>query len=1035
LCQGISVVTPHGGVERLPHLGASLANLAQARGVSEVIVAEMGAQPCAARLARRWGAKYVFIHNSEVFERARALNTGAALAEFDLVLWKDNDLLLPESFAEIAAAELRSRNLDHLLPYEAIRYLNAADSRSVIAGTVAPATCKPARVLYGGRDVSGGAALVRSDFLFRFGGIPDMFRGWGGEDNAWMHKASLFGRTGVTQRSGQYLFHLHHADSGAFAGRPLSTNPYYSENVAMLGRLRAIASKEEFLQRFPDSSRRICPWDKSRRIALLYAPSGSAAAASVERGLRDIYGIGCAAQPLSHDWILECADAEAIIAVDPPEHFLREADAEGLWPRILMLVTDSGAIVASRRALLERARAAVVLDTAMKPGEGAWAISAAKLNDPIGLAKVLVQPLSLLMAGDKTRARQSADNLAGGELPVWVYWEGECPEWIRLCQQTIRCHAPGLRLLDRAAFETLWDIDRDIHLERLQTAHRSDFVRAFLLARFGGLWIDSDCIVMQPLTEILASLRETDFVAHRDRQGFYPNGFIGARPNSIIASELYQRVCERLRAGRPLGWISLGGEPLTEVLRTTTIKWRELPCETIQPVCWSQPEVFFEIGSPDEHELKRDPSALCYMLSNTEVQKFVAKNPERKILADGTFFRYLIKRSLETDAEDARVSMVTSPLRIAREVAALLETISKLQPRRILEIGVGTGIRGLLIRESYGDRESDIFELAGVTSNGAVKLTVREDVYSSILQEPLDRIHLLDSKLWDLVILGSGWEAATELAIQFLKKALEKSAYVLLFDSDVSPELTASLVAFSDDLVCAMPADEPQAAGPRHFLFSRNDSKRIARRHRIGRIFEQIFRDNCRRRDESVSGPGSCLAQTYEIRQRLPFLFADLGIETLLDAGCGDFHWLQHVDLGLKEYIGIDIVGDLIARNRQQFGLPNRRFILADLTEAPLPRSDFILCRDCLVHFSFADIVRILRNFGRSGSMYLLTTTFPERAENQEIATGDWRTLNLERAPFHFPAPMRIINERCTERGGIYADKSLGLWRLSDICL
>jgi hypothetical protein len=232
-----------------------------------------------------------------------------------------------------------------------------------------------------------------------------------------------------------------------------------------------------------------------------------------------------------------------------------------------------------------------------------------------------------------------------------------------------------------------------------------------------------------------------------------------------------------------------------------------------------------------------------------------------------------------------------------------------------------------------------------------------------------------------------------------------------------------------------MPADEPQAAGPRHFLFSRNDSKRIARRHRIGRIFEQIFRDNCRRRDESVSGPGSCLAQTYEIRQRLPFLFADLGIETLLDAGCGDFHWLQHVDLGLKEYIGIDIVGDLIARNRQQFGLPNRRFILADLTEAPLPRSDFILCRDCLVHFSFADIVRILRNFGRSGSMYLLTTTFPERAENQEIATGDWRTLNLERAPFHFPAPMRIINERCTERGGIYADKSLGLWRLSDFCL
>jgi hypothetical protein len=41
--------------------------------------------------------------------------------------------------------------------------------------------------------------------------------------------------------------------------------------------------------------------------------------------------------------------------------------------------------------------------------------------------------------------------------------------------------------------------------------------------------------------------------------------------------------------------------------------------------------------------------------------------------------------------------------------------------------------------------------------------------------------------------------------------------------------------------------------------------------------------------------------------------------------------------------------------------------------------------------------------------------------------------LNLQLPPFNFPAPLRLIEENCTEDGGKYADKSLGLWRLSDL--
>ena len=43
----------------------------------------------------------------------------------------------------------------------------------------------------------------------------------------------------------------------------------------------------------------------------------------------------------------------------------------------------------------------------------------------------------------------------------------------------------------------------------------------------------------------------------------------------------------------------------------------------------------------------------------------------------------------------------------------------------------------------------------------------------------------------------------------------------------------------------------------------------------------------------------------------------------------------------------------------------------------------------------------------RSGIPYLLTTTFPGAAANEEIVTGDWRVLNLEAPPFGLPPPSR----------------------------
>jgi SAM-dependent methyltransferase len=197
--------------------------------------------------------------------------------------------------------------------------------------------------------------------------------------------------------------------------------------------------------------------------------------------------------------------------------------------------------------------------------------------------------------------------------------------------------------------------------------------------------------------------------------------------------------------------------------------------------------------------------------------------------------------------------------------------------------------------------------------------------------------------------------------------------------------------------------------------------------------FAQIYETNLWLDAESRSGTGSNLDETAKLRVALPPLLHRLKARRLLDVPCGDFNWMSQVDLSGIEYIGGDIVESIVQADRERYESRTRRFMKVDLTGGPLPQADVILCRDCLVHFSFANIFAAFRTMRESGAEYLLTTTFPNRQANKDIVDGDWRPLNLEQAPFLLPAPNDGILEECTEEGGAYADKTLAVWRVTHL--
>lgn len=198
-------------------------------------------------------------------------------------------------------------------------------------------------------------------------------------------------------------------------------------------------------------------------------------------------------------------------------------------------------------------------------------------------------------------------------------------------------------------------------------------------------------------------------------------------------------------------------------------------------------------------------------------------------------------------------------------------------------------------------------------------------------------------------------------------------------------------------------------------------------------IFTEFYLSNRWGGSVSLSGAGSDLDQTRVVRRELPVILRELGVRTILDVPCGDFYWMSKIDLTGIEYIGADIVELLIEENTKKYAGDSVRFQTLDILSSHIPKVDLIFCRDCLVHLSYRDIAIALSRICESESTYLLTTTFPNRTKNRDIATGQWRPINLEIVPFRFPAPLKLIVEECTEQNGAYADKAMGLWLVSDI--
>lgn len=224
---------------------------------------------------------------------------------------------------------------------------------------------------------------------------------------------------------------------------------------------------------------------------------------------------------------------------------------------------------------------------------------------------------------------------------------------------------------------------------------------------------------------------------------------------------------------------------------------------------------------------------------------------------------------------------------------------------------------------------------------------------------------------------------------------------------------------------------------------------RVAKRkNELGLSPEQCFK-NLKENEGGPSGASGSVLDSKNIREFITSIFHNesIGVKSFFDGACGDWVFMQHVNLSNIAYVGGDISDVTVDENKRCFAQSNIDFVQYDLLCHTPPDVDLMLMRDVLFHFKDQFALKILRNVMASKARYLLTTTFltaneehpwqRDRAyvetnhERGQNSTVGFREVNLMDRPFCLPPPIMKVDDTMEYYASLGQPRRyVGLWKL-----
>lgn len=158
-------------------------------------------------------------------------------------------------------------------------------------------------------------------------------------------------------------------------------------------------------------------------------------------------------------------------------------------------------------------------------------------------------------------------------MKVFIFWDGpKCPFIIKLFQYIAKHHlGDRLIILNDTNIHLYLD---DIHPRaiKLDYHHKTDYYRVCLLEKHGGIWIDSDVLVLNNFEKLFELMKDTEGFFVTEHPFDYHKRiqcFIGSRAGTNFYKNWKKYIVDLFDSHIKLEWTSLGSTYLDTVLRNS----------------------------------------------------------------------------------------------------------------------------------------------------------------------------------------------------------------------------------------------------------------------------------------------------------------------------------------------------------------------------------------------------------------------------------------------------------------------------------
>lgn len=150
------------------------------------------------------------------------------------------------------------------------------------------------------------------------------------------------------------------------------------------------------------------------------------------------------------------------------------------------------------------------------------------------------------------------------------------------------------------------------------------------------------------------------------------------------------------------------------------------------------------------------------------------------------------------------------------------------------------------------------------------------------------------------------------------------------------------------------------------------------------------------------SGPGSLASVSKPFIDFLSTFILENRITSIVDFGCGDWSVMQHVDLDIVDYLGLDVVESVLLQNERHFGTAAVTFQVVPSNLEELPKADLYIFKDSLIHFPNDYSLEALHSALKKSKILFAVNDRSDNTDayNEDIPFGGFRPVDISLAPF-----------------------------------